>query len=406
MNSTGFFVIILGLAALIAGVILSLLRMAELRRELEGLRNDSGERQRQEMAEFENAVWRALKESAELQNQSLRDLNTRFQQFSGGVEQRLDNLRNGVGGQLEGMNKNMNWQIANLTRENSRQLDQIRETVDEKLQKTLEQRIGQSFRTVNESLEQVSRGLGEMQNLARGVGDLKKVLSNVKTRGNLGEIQLGAILEEILAPDQYDTNVNTTGSGREVVEFAVKMPGENGNRVWLPIDSKFPGDSYAALLDAYDRADSGAVETARKNLAQVVKKEAKDIREKYIAPPNTTDFGVMFLPSEGLYAEVIRMGLLETLQREYRVNVAGPATMAALLNSLQMGFRTLAIGRRTSEVWNTLSAVKTEFGKFEEVLRKAQDNLAKTSTNLDQLIGVRTRVMQQKLKDLTMPEDR
>ncbi|WP_163427579.1 DNA recombination protein RmuC [Eubacterium pyruvativorans] len=406
MNSTGFFVIILGLAALIAGVILSLLRMAELRRELEGLRNDSGERQRQEMAEFENAVWRALKESAELQNQSLRDLNTRFQQFSGGVEQRLDNLRNGVGGQLEGMNKNMNWQIANLTRENSRQLDQIRETVDEKLQKTLEQRIGQSFRTVNESLEQVSRGLGEMQNLARGVGDLKKVLSNVKTRGNLGEIQLGAILEEILAPDQYDTNVNTTGSGREVVEFAVKMPGENGNRVWLPIDSKFPGDSYAALLDAYDRADPGAVEAARKNLAQVVKKEAKDIREKYIAPPNTTDFGVMFLPSEGLYAEVIRMGLLETLQREYRVNVAGPATMAALLNSLQMGFRTLAIGRRTSEVWNTLSAVKTEFGKFEEVLRKAQDNLAKTSTNLDQLIGVRTRVMQQKLKDLTMPEDR
>ena len=406
MNGTGFFVIVLGLAALIAGVILSLLRMAELRRELEGLRNDSGERQRQEMAEFENAVWRALKESAELQNQSLRDLNTRFQQFSGGVEQRLDNLRNGVGGQREGMNKNMNWQIANLTRENSRQLDQIRETVDEKLQKTLEQRIGQSFRTVNESLEQVSRGLGEMQNLARGVGDLKKVLSNVKTRGNLGEIQLGAILEEILAPDQYDTNVNTTGSGREVVEFAVKMPGENGNRVWLPIDSKFPGDSYAALLDAYDRADPGAVEAARKNLAQVVKKEAKDIREKYIAPPNTTDFGVMFLPSEGLYAEVIRMGLLETLQREYRVNVAGPATMAALLNSLQMGFRTLAIGRRTSEVWNTLSAVKTEFGKFEEVLRKAQDNLAKTSTNLDQLIGVRTRVMQQKLKDLTMPEDR
>ncbi|SDE66565.1 DNA recombination protein RmuC [Eubacterium pyruvativorans] len=406
MNGTGFFVIVLGLAALIAGVILSLLRMAELRRELEGLRNDSGERQRQEMAEFENAVWRALKESAELQNQSLRDLNTRFQQFSGGVEQRLDNLRNGVGGQLEGMNKNMNWQIANLTRENSRQLDQIRETVDEKLQKTLEQRIGQSFRTVNESLEQVSRGLGEMQNLARGVGDLKKVLSNVKTRGNLGEIQLGAILEEILAPDQYDTNVNTTSSGREVVEFAVKMPGENGNRVWLPIDSKFPGDSYAALLDAYDRADPRAVEAARKNLAQVVKKEAKDIREKYIAPPNTTDFGVMFLPSEGLYAEVIRMGLLETLQREYRVNVAGPATMAALLNSLQMGFRTLAIGRRTSEVWNTLSAVKTEFGKFEEVLRKAQDNLAKTSTNLDQLIGVRTRVMQQKLKDLTMPEDR
>ena len=406
MNGTGFFVIVLGLAALIAGVILSLLRMAELRRELEGLRNDSGERQRQEMAEFENAVWRALKESAELQNQSLRDLNTRFQQFSGGVEQRLDNLRNGVGGQLEGMNKNMNWQIANLTRENSRQLDQIRETVDEKLQKTLEQRIGQSFRTVNESLEQVSRGLGEMQNLARGVGDLKKVLSNVKTRGNLGEIQLGAILEEIRAPDQYDTNVNTTGSGREVVEFAVKMPGENGNRVWLPIDSKFPGDSYAALLDAYDRADPRAVEAARKNLAQVVKKEAKDIREKYIAPPNTTDFGVMFLPSEGLYAEVIRMGLLETLQREYRVNVAGPATMAALLNSLQMGFRTLAIGRRTSEVWNTLSAVKTEFGKFEEVLRKAQDNLAKTSTNLDQLIGVRTRVMQQKLKDLTMPEDR
>ena len=240
-----------------------------------------------------------------------------------------------------------------------------------------------------------------MQNLARGVGDLKKVLSNVKTRGNLGEIQLGAILEEILAPEQYAENVNTKGTGREFVEFAVRLPGTGDEPVWLPIDSKFPADSYMQLSDAYEEGNPDAVKSAKAQLVRTMKNEAKDIREKYIAPPKTTDFGIMFLPSEGLYAEALRLGMAETLQREYKVSLAGPTTMAALLNSLQMGFRTLAIQERSGQVWETLAAVKTEFSKFEDELLRAQKNIDQVNERLNRLVGVRSRAVLKTLDQLS-----
>lgn len=289
-------------------------------------------------------------------------------------------------------------QFNRMQADNNQRLDEMRNIVDEKLQKTLEERIGQSFRTVNHSLSKVAEGLGEMQTIAGGVGDLKKVLSNVKTRGVLGEIQLASILEEILAPQQYEQNVNTTGEGRNIVEFAVKLPGNDEGFVWLPIDSKFPGDTYGNLVDTYETGDSKLVLAAQKELISTIKKEAKDISEKYIAPPKTTNFGIMFLPFEGLYSEVVRLGLVEVLQRDYKVNIAGPTTMAATLNSLQMGFKTLAIQKRTGEVWEILGAVKTEFAKFEAELEKAQKNVIQANNNLENLLGTRSRVMRSKLK--------
>ena len=289
-------------------------------------------------------------------------------------------------------------QFNRMQADNNQRLDEMRNIVDEKLQKTLEERIGQSFRTVNNSLSKVAEGLGEMQTIAVGVGDLKKVLSNVKTRGVLGEIQLASILEEILAPQQYEQNVNTTGEGRNIVEFAVKLPGNDEGFVWLPIDSKFPGDTYGNLVDAYETGDSKLVLAAQKELISTIKKEAKDISEKYIAPPKTTNFGIMFLPFEGLYSEVVRLGLVEVLQRDYKVNIAGPTTMAATLNSLQIGFKTLAIQKRSSEVWEILGAVKTEFAKFEAELEKAQKNVIQANNNLENLLGTRSRVMRSKLK--------
>lgn len=288
-----------------------------------------------------------------------------------------------------------------MTAENIRQLDNIRETVDEKLQKTLEERITQSFKTVSDRLEQVHKGLGEMQTLASGVGDLKKVLSNVKTRGILGEIQLGSILEQILSPEQYEENVKTRASGNERVEFAVKMPGSGDDFVYLPIDAKFPGDTYEALMNAYETGDKALVDAASKNLENAVKKAAKDIHDKYIEPPYTTDFAIMFFPFEGLYAEVVKSGLTEKLQREYKVNIAGPTTMAALLNSLQMGFKTLAIQKRSSEVWKVLAAAKTEFGKFQIVIEKTQQRLNQANEELDKLVGVRTRSINRTLKSIS-----
>lgn len=288
-----------------------------------------------------------------------------------------------------------------MTAENIRQLDNIRETVDEKLQKTLEERITQSFKTVSDRLEQVHKGLGEMQTLASGVGDLKKVLSNVKTRGILGEIQLGSILEQILSPEQYEENVKTRASGNERVEFAVKMPGSGDDFVYLPIDAKFPGDKYEALMNAYETGDKALVDAASKNLENAVKKAAKDIHDKYIEPPYTTDFAIMFLPFEGLYAEVVKSGLTEKLQRDYKVNIAGPTTMAALLNSLQMGFKTLAIQKRSSEVWKVLAAAKIEFGKFQIVIEKTQQRLNQANEELDKLVGVRTRSINRTLKSIS-----
>jgi len=280
-------------------------------------------------------------------------------------------------------------------------LEKMRETVDEKLHKTLEERLGQSFKIVSERLEAVQKGLGEMQNLANGVGDLKKVLSNVKTRGVLGEIQLGNILEQIMAPEQYEANVKTKQDSGNHVEFAIKLPGkdDSGKEVYLPIDAKFPQEDYVRLQTAYDTGDIDGIEKANKALVQAVKKFAKDIRDKYIDPPHTTDFGIMFLPIEGLYAEIIRQPeVVASLQREFKIIVTGPTTLAAMLNSLQMGFKTLAIQKRSSEVWQVLGAIKTEFGKFGGVLEKAQKKLNEANKELDNLVGTRTRIMLSKLK--------
>lgn len=326
---------------------------------------------------------------AQSQNDRAVQLEQRLHSFSSGNAQSLENIRRSVDEKLE-----------NIRRENLRQLDEMRQTVDEKLQKTLEEKMNKSFSLVNERLEQVYKGLGEMQTLAVGVGDLKKVLSNVKTRGILGEIQLGAILSEILSKEQYEENIATKKGSKNVVEFAIKLPSDGAGTVYLPIDSKFPGDTYSALREAVESGDRQSIESAKKALVQRIKGEAKDIHDKYIDPPNTTEFAIMFLPFEGLYSEVVNMGLVEVLQREYKVNIAGPSTMAALLNSLQMGFKTLAVQKRSAEVWKILGGVKTEFDKFNDVLVMTQQRLDQANKELDKLVGVRTRQIQRQLKDV------
>ncbi len=286
-------------------------------------------------------------------------------------------------------------------------LERMRETVDEKLHKTLEERLGKSFELVTKQLLVVQKGLGEMQTIASGVGDLKKVLTNVKTRGVLGEIQLGNILEEIMAPDQYEANVKTKTGSDAIVEYAVKLPGRNpqDKSVYLPIDAKFPQEDYVRLQSAYEAGDSIAVENSLKALLQAVKKFAKDISTKYLDPPNTTDFGIMFLPVEGLFAEVVRQpDMIAFLQREYKIVVTGPTTLAAMLNSLQMGFKTLAIQKRSSEVWKVLAAVKKEFSTFGGVLEKAQKKINEAHTEIENLVGTRTRMMQSKLKNVEQLE--
>lgn len=336
-----------------------------------------------------------MKESAKAQDMRLAELNTRFSNMAVENEQKLDNIRTA-----------MESKIKALTDENSIQLEKMRATVDEKLQKTLEERLSQSFKLVSERLEEVYRGLGEMQNLASGVGDLKKVLSNVKTRGILGEIQLSAILEQVLTKKQYDENVATKKGSSDRVEFAIRLPGDEDGVVYLPIDAKFPADKYSNLADAYETGDKAQIEACGKALEASIKASAKYIHDKYVDPPATTDFAILFLPFEGLYAEVVRRGMVEVLQREYKVNIAGPTTMAALLNSLQMGFRTLAIEKHSSRVWDVLGAVKTEFGKFEKTLKKAQERINQANNELDALIGTRTNVIQRRLRDVTaLPEE-
>jgi len=294
-------------------------------------------------------------------------------------------------------------QLKSIREDNTKQLDEMRKTVDEKLQKTLNERLSQSFETVGKQLQAVQEGLGEMKNLATDVGGLKKVLSNVKMRGGIGEIQLSMLLEQILAPDQYEANVKTKSSSSDLVEFAVKLPGKDdrGINVWLPIDAKFPKDIYEQLQDAYEEGDQNKILAAQKNLDSTIKKMAKDISEKYIDPPNTTDFGIMFLPFEGIYAEVVRKAaLLEDLQRHYKIIVTGPTTLAAILNSLQMGFKTLAIEKRSSEVWQVLGAVKKEFENFSGMMEKAQNNIQTGLNQLDDVMGKRTRAIQRKLKSV------
>lgn len=322
------------------------------------------------LSEFRQAFERGISSFNSLQREKFSELNERQQQLIQNTEKRLD---------------------------------EIRVTVDEKLQKTLNDRITQSFNLVNTQLENVQKGLGEMQSLAQDVGGLKRVLSNVKTRGNIGEIQLSMLLEQILAPEQYEANVKTKKGSDALVEFAVKLPGKEDNTdfVYLPIDAKFPKDVYEQLIDAYDKADPQAIDAAGRMLEATIRKMAKDISTKYLAPPATTDFGIMFLPFEGIYAEVVRRSaLLEDLQRNYKVVVTGPTTLAAILNSLQIGFRTLAIQKHSGEVWTILGAVKKEFEKMGGMLEKAQKNLQTASGQIDEVLGVRTRAIQRRLKDV------
>jgi DNA recombination protein RmuC len=322
----------------------------------------------------------------------------RFKTFSG----QLSTLTQSNEQKLDKMRETVEERLKLLQEDNTKKLDKMRETVDEKLHATLERRLGESFKLVSERLEMVHKGLGEMQNLAVGVGDLKKVLSNVKTRGILGEIQLGNILEQILTTEQYAKNVATKKGSREHVEFAIKLPGkdDSGEVVYLPLDAKFPREHYDSLMSAYDHGDPAAVDEAGKLLEGNIKKFAKDIKDKYIDPPYTTDFGIMFLPVEGLYAEVVRRpGLIETLQRDFKIIITGPTTLAAILNSLQMGFRTLAIEKRSSEVWTLLGAVKTEFGKFGDILEKTQKKLQEASNTIEDA-AKKSRTIERKLKDV------
>ena len=298
---------------------------------------------------------------------------------------------------LERVREVVERNLRSLQEDNNQKLEKIRETVDEKLHSTLEKRLGESFQLVSERLEKVHQGLGEMQNLASGVGDLKKVLMNVKTRGTWGEVQLGNLLDQILTPEQYSKNIITKKGSRDPVEFAIKLPGKDVNTVYLPIDAKFPLEDYQRLLDAQEQAQASLIEEAGKAIEARIKFEAKNIKEKYLDPPNTTDFGILFLPIEGLFAEVLRRsGFCEMLQREFRVVVAGPTTIAALLNSLQMGFRTLAVEKRASEVWNLLGAVKTEFGKFGLILTKTQEKLRQASETIEEAAR-KSRTIEQKL---------
>jgi DNA recombination protein RmuC len=364
----------------------SILRFETVLEKSERTLKDEFERNRRESQE-------SAKTNREELSRSLQSFEEKFASSTKGIQETIEK------------------QLLSIRDDNTKQLNEMRKTVDEKLQTTLEKRLGESFKQVSERLEQVHKGLGEMQTIASGVGDLKKVLSNVKTRGVLGEYQLGNILEQILTPDQYGKNVATKKGSQANVEYAIKLPGKNTDEeVWMPVDSKFPIESYELLLAAYDRGIPEQIEAAQKILIKSVEGFAKDISEKYLDPPHTTDFGIMFLPVESLYAEVLRHpGLFETLQRTHRITVTGPTTLSALLNSLQMGFRTLAVQKRSSEVWKVLGAVKAEFATFSDQLRKVRKQLDTASGTLDKLQTTRTSQIERKLRTvetLDTPESR
>jgi DNA recombination protein RmuC len=335
------------------------------------------------------------------------NLTTQLQGISEGNARRLTEVRETLDAQLTRVRETLNQQLEQLGQKNEAKLDEMRRTVDEKLQSTLETRLGESFKQVAERLEQVHKGLGEMQTLAAGVGDLKHLLSNVKTRGTFGEAQLGSLLEQVFAPEQYAAQVATVPGSRNVVDFAIRLPGrsDSGEPTWLPIDAKFPTEDYERLLQAQERADAASAELAGKALEARIRLEAKSMAEKYVSPPHTTDFALLFLPSEGLYAEVLRRpGLMDSLQRDHRITLAGPTTLLALLNSLQMGFRTLALEQRSSEVWQVLGAVKTEFGKFGEFVSKVKSQAETVVKTLEQA-DTRTRAVARKLRDVqALPE--
>ena len=390
-------VLIVGIANL-ALVILLISGRRDTAREIDRLKRDMLDEQRALRAEVSENTRRSINAVGEtLLNEYQRDtLNQeqRFKTFALENAQRMEQIRRSV-----------ERQLADIREDNGKKLDEMRSIVDEKLQKTLEDKLSRSFALVSERLEQVYKGLGEMQTLASGVGDLSKVLSNVKTRGILGEIQLGAILGEMMAPEQYEVNAKVKQATNERVEFAIKLPADDGT-VLLPIDSKFPADAYTNLMDAYEQGNADAVKAAQAVLKGRIKEFAADIAKKYINPPYTTEFAVMFLPTEGLYAEVLRLNLMEPIQREYRVSIAGPSTMAALLNSLQIGFKSVAIQKRSGEVWKVLGAVKTEFASFEKTLAKTRDRLRLADEELGRLIGARTHKINRSLERVTaLPAD-
>ena len=365
-------------------------------------REESAKLQREMREELSNSLLQRMTEIAQMQKGQLETFATQqkgqFETFTN----LLNNLTKSNEERMEKMRETIETRIRHLQDDNAKKLDEMRQVVDEKLQSTLEKRLGESFKQVSERLEAVHQGLGEMQKLATGVGDLKKVLSNVKTKGVLGEYQLENLLDQLLTPAQYEKNVKTKQGSNDAVEFAVKLPGrEDKNKtVWLPLDAKFPTEDYLALMDAYDQAEIPKIEDCKKILVSKLKLFAKEISSKYIDPPNTTDFAIMFLPFEGLYAEALRnAGLFEQIQREYRVVITGPTTLSALLNSLQMGFRTLAIEKRSSEVWELLGAVKTEFGNFGDILDKTQKKLQEASNVIDQA-STRSRAIERRLRNV------
>ncbi len=407
-------------AALLAGVMRGMAEghdkiERELRREIDGSARASRQELATTFATFQHSL---VQQSAE----AVRTQNTQIDAFGQQVTQQLTLLQKTLSDtlitQLQSVGESnarrmgevretLERQLAQLQLSNAAKLDEMRKTVDEKLQTTLETRLGESFKQVADRLEQVHKGLGEMQTLAQGVGDLKHLLTNVKTRGIFGEAQLSALLEQVFTVDQYAAQVATRPGSKAVVDFAVKLPGrsDSGEPLWLPIDAKFPNEDYERLLDAQQRADALGAEAAGKALEMRIRLEAKSMAEKYIAPPHTTDFAILFLPTEGLYAEVLRRpGLMEALQRDHRITLAGPTTLLAMLNSLQMGFRTLALEKRSSEVWQVLGAVKTEFGKFGDVLAKIKSN-AETMLNTVSSAEQRSRVMTRALKQVeALPE--
>ncbi|WP_026952673.1 DNA recombination protein RmuC [Algoriphagus mannitolivorans] len=371
-----------------------------LNRDLAQLRQELSQALAEQRKESGETMVRQFQLVFEHQRAGTKDQNEALKQFGDTVKQSMKELNELQREKFFELSRRQDEMVKNT----ESRLEKIRETVDEKLQKTLEARLGQSFEMVSRQLQAVQKGLGEMQSLANGVGDLKRVLTNVKSRGVLGEYQLQAILENLLSPDQYVVNTAVNG-GRERVEFAVKMPGQD-DVVLLPIDSKFPQESYLRLVDAYEEGDKSKVDFYRAELFKAVRKSALDIQSKYIHPPGTTDFAILFLPVESLYAEILREpGLSQQIQQDFKVIVTGPTTLSAILNSLQMGFRTLAIQKRSAEIWQILGAIKTEFGKFGTLLEKTQRKLTEANSELDKLVGVRTRMIQRKLKDVQeLPE--
>ncbi len=365
------------------------------------LRQELSEQDRNQRQEINSAVQNSFSALSKVISESITNTtNTQSAQLSA-MEHRLKTFSMENEQKLSQIRTTMEQRLDRIQADNNQKLDEMRSIVTEKLNQTIDRRMTESFKLVNDRLEQVYKGLGEMQSLASGVGDLKKVLSNVKTRGILGEIQLGAILREILSPEQYEENAAVRPGSRNVVEFAVKLPTQDGETIYLPIDSKFPGDTYLSLKNAYESGDTQAIDLAAKQLIRTIRLEAKDIHDKYICPPYTTDFAVMFLPFEGLYAEAVNRGLIEILARDYKVCIAGPSTMGALLNSLQMGLRTLAVQQRSAEVWRLLEDVSAEFDNFAKALSQTQERLRIADNELEKLVGVRTRQMQKKLSQIS-----